>query len=537
MLKQLLIKNIILIESADINFGSGLNVLSGETGSGKSAIMNALNLIFGGRSDASMIRRGSEKGIVEAFFDIDKNPQLNHLLEEAGIDHEENEDLIIRREITETGKNRCFINNQAAQAKFLHLISPYLGTIVGQHANQWLLLTDKHREIVDIYGELKPQVLQFGKQFLEENSLSKELIELVQNESKRFLEIDMYRMQLQEIEEANLKTNEDDEIFAEYSLLMNAETRAIKVNEISEKLFGEKLSVLTLLNKQQSAFEYLAEIDPELKEASVSYHNALIELQEIAYTLRSYQSRIEYNPQRAEELNDRLALITKLKKKYGSTLSEIEEYKNTIVTKLDSLENVDLKIESLQQLLDALKDKNNVSALYLSEQRKKTAKKLEKAIVKELRSLNMPKVEFEIQFTPQKRGIKGDDLIEFYLIPNVGEHKIPIRECASGGELSRILLAIQSLLAGKEQTPSLIFDEIDANIGGETAFIVGEKLKAIGQETQVLCITHFPQVAKQADHHLQISKVEENGRTFTRVVNLEKEETKSLEISRMLGGK
>lgn len=535
MLKQLRITNIILIEFIDITFGTGLNVLSGETGSGKSAIMNAFNLIIGAKADVGMIRRGSEKGIVEALFDIDQEPLIRHLLEEAGIDHETGEELIIRREINSNGKSRNFINNQPTQLGCLRQIGPLLASIVGQHANQWLLSTDKHREIVDIYGELQKDLQEFSKSFAQENSVANELNDLIQNESKRFREIEIYKAEIEELQNAKLKDGEDDEIFAEYSLLTNAEARCSKVNEITETLSGERSSIIAILNKQKSNFDQLVEIDASLVETSQSFKNALIEIQEISYTLRSYQSHIEYNPKRVQQLNERLNFITKLKKKYGNTLPEIQEYQQQIQEKLGNLENQDLKIEELKSELKVLEDKNNLNAEKLTEKRKKIAKKLEKAMTEQLRSLNMPKVVFEIEFTHQKRNSKGDDHIEFYLIPNVGEHRIPIKDCASGGELSRLLLAIQTLLAGKEKIPTLIFDEIDANIGGETALIVGSKLKQIGENTQVLCITHFPQVAKQALHHFQISKKEEKGRTFTHVMVLEPE-ARQEEISRMMGG-
>ena len=534
MLKQLLIKNIILIESATISFEKGLNVLSGETGSGKSAIMKALSLALGGKADTKSIRRNSEKGIVEVFFDIDREPYIQHLLDEAGIDHEKGEELIIRREITLNGKSRCFINNQAAQIKLLAQIGSLLARIVGQHANQWLLSVDKHREIIDIFGELEKEIREFSQNFNEETRVLGQLEELIDNESKRLRAIDVCRQEVDELEEANLKDGEDEELFAEYSLLINAESRASKASEITDALSGERSSLIGMLNRQNTNLSELCCIDDSLNDTNISFKNAIIEIQEVIYTLNAYRSHIEYNPERVVQLNDRLALITKLKKKYGASLTEIESYKKTTMEKLTALENQDLLVETLKIELATLQEQNNNLANKLSSKRKAKAKKFEKAIMLQLQALNMPKVVFEVEFTAQKRNFKGDDLIEFYLIPNVGEHKIPIKASASGGELSRILLAIQALLADKERVPTLIFDEIDANIGGETAFIVGTKLKEIGNNAQVLCITHFPQVARQADHHFQISKKEDNGRTFTHVIALEPEERLD-EIARMLG--
>lgn len=534
MLKQLRITHIVLIEEAVIAFGKGLNVLSGETGSGKSAIMEALLLTLGAKADVGLIRRGSAKASVEALFDIDDTPLLAHLLEEAGIDHEKGEDLIIRREISLSGKAKNFINHQACQLSLLRQISPHLGSVVSQHANQWLLSTDKHRGIIDLYGELKNSVDEFKQAFTTSQAIFSELQTLLENQQKRFREIETCVAEIEEIEEANLKNEEDEEIFAEYSLLTSAEALTSKADEIDNALFGTRLSLIAHLNKQKTHFEELATMDGSLNDAALSFKNALLEMEEAVYTLRIYKSRIENNPSRALQLSERLTLITRLKKKYGSSIPSIMAYLKETKDKLNSLENQDVKIEELQKSLKIAEEKADQAALSLTKKRKLTAKEFEKAMMQELASLNMPKVVFEVIIEPQKRNATGDDFIEFYLTPNIGEHKIPIKDSASGGELSRILLAIQTLV--NESIPTLIFDEIDANIGGETAFIVGEKLKEISKHTQVLCITHFSQVATQADHHFQISKKEENGRTLTFVTVLE-EGAKKEEISRMLGGK
>lgn len=536
MLKQLHITNIILIESAQVEFGANLNVLSGETGSGKSAIMKGLSLITGERADTSMIRRGCEKGAVEAIFEVDKLPRLMHLLEESGIDHSIGAELIMRREISQSGKSRAFVNNQAVQIGLMKQIGEQLLSIVGQHANQWLLSPEKHREVVDIFGALTTHVRNFSESWNEEISLQKELETLKNSEAKRLRDIEVCRMELEELEEANLKEGEDEELFAAYTLLANAEERAKAASEISQTLSGERGAVLPSLNRQKSVFEQLTRIDSSLHDTAKAYENALLELQEVSYTLRNYISRVEYNPQRLHDVNQRLALITKLKKKYGATLPEIEAYMIAASEKLKELESADDKIKELDDKLRDIRKVNDDLCANLSQMRKEAAKRFEAAITSELRSLNMPKVEFQVQINPQKRNARGDDALEFYLLPNIGEHRVPIRDCASGGELSRIMLAIQKLLSGLEETPTVVFDEIDSNIGGETATIVGEKLRQIGSDHQVLCITHFPQVACQAACHFQISKIEENGRTFTRVRRLDPHKREQ-ELTRMRGGK
>lgn len=535
MLKRLQINNIILVESAILDLTSGLNILSGETGSGKSAIMNSISLIAGEKSDVGMIRRGCEKGVVEALFDIEALPSIYKMLKEANIEHEPGEELIIRREIHISGKSRAFINNQTVQVSLLRQIGELLINIAGQHANRWLLAVDKHREILDHFGDLDSLVHNFSKSWQQENALRCELELLINQESQRLREIEVCRMELEELENAHIKDGEDEELFAEYALLTSAEERATRASEIAQVLSGEKVSVMTLMNRLKSVFDQLGQIDTELDETAKSFENCRIELQEIAYTMRNYMSRIDHNPERAAKINERMTLLARLKRKYGSTIEEIQAYLQQTREKLELLENADVRIEELQKALEELSSKNNHDCLIITQKRKTTAKIFEQQMVEHLRALNMPKVEFHVEISAQKRNGKGDDAIEFFLTPNVGEHKISIRDCASGGELSRLMLAVQTLLSGQGQTPVLIFDEIDANIGGETATVVGNQLKAIGKQCQVLCITHFPQVAAQADRHFQISKKEDNGRTLTSVRLLEGE-SREEELARMLGG-
>ncbi|MEI8365320.1 MAG: DNA repair protein RecN [Parachlamydiaceae bacterium] len=515
MLKELRLTNIVLVESAAVPFTEGFNVLSGESGAGKSAILNALNLIAGERSDASLVRHGTDKGVVEAVFDIHSNPLLEHLLYETGIDHEAGCELFIRREITAAGKSRAFVNNQLAQLTLLRQIGAHLIEVVGQHANQKLLSLEYHRQVVDLFGDLKGDVMAFAEAWTEETQIREALDHLVHTEAQRLRDSEICRMEIEELEDAALKNGEEEDIFAEYALLSSADDLVQKTGDILRVLSGEKIAVLAHLTRQKATFDQLVKIAPTLTETAISYENARLELEEVAHTLRLYESRIENNPEKAERINTRLQLISRLKKKYGSTVEEVLLYLEAAKKRLISLENAEADIELLQEKLEVASVKTNTLGNKLSSLRRASAKKLEKAVVAHLRSLNMPKVEFHVEFTPQKRGRTGDDKMEFYLTPNFGEHCLPLKECASGGELSRMLLTIQTLLAGKEKIPTLVFDEVDANIGGETAAVIGEKLREIATQHQVLCITHFAQVAKQAEHHLKIHKKEIDGRTVT----------------------
>jgi len=535
MLKELRLNNIVLIESTTIQFGPGFNVLSGESGSGKSAIMNALNLIAGERCDLSILRKGAEKGCVEAVFDIDHHQELLQLLEEAGIDHQQGDDLFIRREFSISGKSRAFINHQLAQLSLLHRTTDLLFDIAGQHANQKLLAIEHHRQVLDLFGNLQKDAKAFAACWEEEMHVRKTLEQLIASEALRMRQIEVCRMEIEELEAASLKEGEEEELFAEYSQLSNADELSQKVGEINRLLTGDKIAILAHLNRQKALFDQLIRLAPHLTDTAASFENALLELHEVAHALRNFESRLEFNPQRMQELNERLELITRLKKKYGSTISDMQNYLKQAHENLFSLENADAAIDELQSKLEILSNNSNVLSDQLSAKRAQAALSLQNAVSAHLHALNMPKAEFYIEITPQKRTRFGDDKIEFFLMPNIGEHRVSLKECASGGELSRIMLALLTLLAGKENIPTIVFDEIDANIGGETATIVGEKIREIGLQRQVLCITHFPQVAKYAEHHLRIFKQEIDGRTITSIDILDNQ-ARQRELIRMQGG-
>lgn len=534
MLKEIFISNIVLIESERIAFGEGFNVISGETGSGKSAIMEALSLVIGERADSSILRRGTDKGSVEAIFDIQGLDTLKAFLDDAGFENDGSETLIIRREITAQGKNRCWINHHSVLLAMLKKAGEMLVDNIGQHANQRLLSLETHRDILDIYGSLLHLRNEFSESWSKEASCRQRLQELQNSQSERLRQIDNYRHELEEIQDANIKEGEEEELFAEYSLLANAEDLLEKVHDIIQAISSEKQGVMALLLRQRSSINHLKNIDPSFADLAQSFENACLELQEVAQTLRNYQGRLDPNPQRLAEVNERLALINRLKRKYGAGASSIQSYEAIIQEKLKHLEGCDLEIEEIEKQLESLQKANDALCRSLTSQRKEAAEKFEQAIVEQLRSLNMPRVEFYIEVAAQKRTSFGDDRIEFFLVPNIGEHRISVRECASGGELSRLMLSIQTILSDKKLTPTLIFDEIDSNIGGETAAIVGSKLKEIGKRHQLLCITHFPQVAAAATHHLQIAKREVQGRTFTTVTRLTPE-LRQHEIERMTG--
>lgn len=533
MLKHLRIENIILVEKAELSFNPGLNILTGETGSGKSAIMRAIKLITGERAELNILRKGSEKGVVEAIFEFE-DPSILNVMQEGGIEHDSDQELIIRREIFSSGKGRVFINNQLAQLSFLRKLGAFLVLFVNQHANQRLLSLDYHRHVIDLYGEIAPQLTLYRKSFEEENILRKKVIGHTEKESQRLREIDRYQKEVDELDAAQIKEGEDEELFLEYTLLVNSEEVASSVHEIIQALSGDKQSILLTLNKQKHHLENLLNFDPTLKDTIDAFQNAFIELQEVSYTFKKYKNTLHANPDRLLAVNNRLTLLNRLKRKYGPTTQDTLKYLEEAKEKLTKLISADFEIDVLKDQLLKCEENTNLLAQQLTEIRKIIANKLENELTNELRSLNMSKAIFNILITSQIRNLDGDDSVEFFLSPNVGENKISLRESASGGELSRVLLAIQKLLAGKEQTKTLVLDEIDGNIGGKTATIVGDKLQKIAKQHQVICITHFPQVAIQADYHLQIHKEEINGRTLTHFKELDACSRKA-ELARMAG--
>ena len=531
MLKELRIQHLILVDEADIHFKPGFNVLSGETGSGKSALMGGLNLILGGRADSRMVRRGQKKSVVQALFEIDAMPALLELLAESGIDHEPESELVLRREVFATGKSRSFVNNQPAQIGLLKKLGKWLVDIVGQHANHRLLQLDTHREVLDLFSQTTEDVKAFQGAWGQEKQMREELRCLVETESQRLRDIEVCRMELNELDEAGLKEGEEEELFAEYSRLANAE----KLTELVNRARDAGRNALPQLNRQKVVIEELKGLDAEWEEGGKAINGILLELEELVYTLDHYQNGIVYHPQRLHEVNERLTLINRLKRKYGGTIAEVQQYQETCLSRLEELESADHQIEELETALQEAEKKTESLAATLTTKRQAGAKALEVQLTEAMQPLNMSQAQVKIAVREGPRSRTGDDVVEIFLAPNAGETFVPLKAGVSGGEMARLMFALKTILAGREAVATLVFDEIDANIGGETATVVGHKLQAIGKEHQVLCITHFAQVAACADHHLQISKETKKGRTLTHIKELDST-GREQELSRMLGG-
>jgi len=454
---------------------------------------------------------------------------INFLLNEAGI--EADEELIIRREISANGKSRAFVNDRLVTLNFLKEIGPILVKFVGQHANQQLMSCDIHRDLLDQFGNcpLEP----FSIAYKELCEFQKQMRELQQSQAALKREIDLCYEEIEEIQTVDPKPGEDDELFSEYSILTHAEEFQQVCHRIIDALSGDE-AVIDHLNELKHSFQDIVKIDPKFQEQFDSYHQTVVELQEMSHFLERAKSTHEYNPTRLADVNDRMGILHALKRKYGGSLDAVLSHLEQRRRQLNRLENRDLSIEACQKKIAEKEKECDALAKQLSEARTQAAKLLEMGIVAHLKDLNMPSVEFHIIISPQQRMDSGDEKVEFFLRPNRGEKEVSVVDCASGGELSRLMLSFQVLMAGKEKIPTIVFDEVDANIGGNTAVTVGAKLKEIGREHQVLCITHFPQVAMQADYHLQISKDEIDGRTMTFVQRLD-DQSREHELQRMRG--
>ncbi|MGA2090661.1 MAG: DNA repair protein RecN [Endomicrobiales bacterium] len=537
MLQTLHIKNYALIDDLTLECGPGLIIGTGETGAGKSIIIDALGLILGERTSALTVRSGTPRCSVTGTFDISSLPELRKFLNESGLaDETASSDLILRREVESTGKSRAFVNDLPASAATLSSIGTFLIDIHGQHEHQRLFETSAQRDMLDGFARTKPLVATVG----DAHRLWKRLIDqknahTISTEEKQRL-VDMYSFQVKEIDDAKLTIDEEQEIEQILPQLKNAQ----KLGELSsvalQLLRAGDYSVLENIGKAQRLLEMIHELGGPAGESAELLKNAYCNIDETARDIERFTHNLTVNPDRLNELLGRQVLIHKLKKKYGSTIAEILSYQQSRAEELEalvssdqSLLELDTKIQDASKNLHELCDK-------LTTMRKAAGAKLSAGITKELADLGMKKARFSLAFDRrQEPGSDGQDIIEFLFSANAGEQTGPLRSIASGGELSRVMLAIKSILAKTDGVPILVFDEIDAGIGGPTGQIVGTKLAELSRHHQVLCITHLPQIAAFAHEHWSVSKHTETGRTITTVRVLDKA-ARVEEIARMLSG-
>ncbi|PLR72563.1 DNA repair protein RecN [Bacillus sp. UMB0728] len=539
MLSELSIKNFAIIEALSVSFEKGLTVLTGETGAGKSIIIDAIHLLVGGRGSSEFVRHGEQKAEIEGLFQIDgQDHPCYKKSREFGIDIEDGM-VVLRRDISRTGKSVCRVNGKLVTISALREIGSTIIDIHGQHEHQELMDETLHLSLLDQFGseEIMPALHEYREVFQSYEQTAKKLKNLSENEQQMAHRLDLIQFQLEEIEGAGLKINEDEELYEEKTKLGNFERIYDSMQAGYTALQGEQKG-LDWIGLVMGHLQEAAELDPEYKEMADAISNSFYMLEDVSSSLRSKLDFLEYDPARLNEIEERLTEINQLKRKYGKTIEEILEYASGIEEEIETLQNKETHIDQLQKELSSLQKDLSLEAEQLSRLRRKSAKKLTSLIHKELKELYMSKTVFEVKFEElSSRGYhrNGADKIEFYISTNPGEPLKPLSKVASGGELSRIMLALKSIFSKHQGVTSIIFDEVDTGVSGRVAQAIAEKIHHVSRDSQVLCISHLPQVAAMADTHLFIAKSTRDGRTKTTVKPLNSED-KIKEIGRMISG-
>ncbi len=534
MLTELIIKNFAIIDRLQVSFGPGFNVLTGETGAGKSIIIDAVGLLLGDRARPDLIRTGEEEAVVEALVDLAARSDLQQALAAAGF--EAGDELVLRRVVTRAGKNRVFVNGSLATLAQLQPLAAQLVTIYGQHEHQSLQRSDSHLVLLDRFAGLEGALAEYEGLYRNRREIEEHLQRLESAERERQQRLDLLGFQCREIAAANLQPGEDEELARERLLLQHAERLAAATDGGYETLYGAQGAVCERLGAVAGELEGLAKIDPDLGLLAEAVRGALYSLEDVAAQLRDRARRIAFEPGRQQQVEERLALFGALKRKYGATLAEILEYHARIERELAELADLDAARDGLGRQLAAATAELRRAGEELSRRRREAAARLQAAVERELQDLAMPRARFEVRLSALgEAGARGLERGEFLLSPNPGEEAKPLARIASGGELSRLMLALKRAAPEGEAVPTVIFDEVDAGIGGIAATAVGEKLRGVAQTSQVLCITHLPQVAAYAERHYRVEKREEGGRTRTELVPLAGDE-RVREMARMLGG-
>ena len=554
MIEELYISNVALIDELQLECSSGLNIFTGETGAGKSVILNAVGLALGERSTAGIVRDGATNAKIQIAIALPPDHPVWDGFNDSefadALDAEET--LVLSRQINASGRSRCHTNGQLVSLTFLSAIGDLLVDIHGQHAHQSLFRSETHLDLLDTFGKHEALKAEVSKKYDELRTAQAQLADFSQTLRAAMQEKDLLEFQLEELEEAQLQEGEEEDLINERHLLSNAETLFESANQLYEQLYGGDLSESSTLDGLKIAsrtISKLCELDGSLSELNGRFESTVYELEDIAYQIRDYRDKIEFNPHRLSEVEERLDVIHRLKRKYGDSISDILAYQAQASQKLEDLQFGSERVEELKDQIHLVTQGAQKLAVEFSKKRRETATQLESLIERELQTLGMEKAVFQILVSPiesangpleiegKRYELRADgmDEIEFFISPNVGSEPKPLAKIASGGEISRVMLALKTVLAQVDLIPTMIFDEIDAGIGGRTADIVGQKLKELSRFRQVFCITHLPQIARFADQHFRVEKgVEENRTTIT--AKLLTREERVEEVARMHGG-
>ncbi|ANE48060.1 DNA recombination protein RecN [Paenibacillus swuensis] len=550
MLIEISIKNLAVIESVRVTFHRGFHVLTGETGAGKSIIIDALSLIVGGRGSSDLVRYGCDKAEIEAMFELSGEHPVWETLQAQGIEADASEHLIIRREVTSQGKSTSRVNGQLVNLTMLRLIGEELVNIHGQHEHQSLLKAEQHLQWLDLYGEesIAAAKHKYQTAYIQYSGTLKELHHLQETSKQALQMMDLYRFQMEEIAAAELKAGEDEWLAEEKRKLANAEKMAQSVTDSYDLLNGANRG-LDSVRKAISKLEEITSYDPKaLQPLLEQIQSAYFQLEDASYQLRDYSDEVEFNPARIDEIEQRLDLLASFRRKYGDNVEEILAYHTKISEEIELVENKDERIQQLEAVAERQLKEVIALAEALSTLRKQAADELAAKIEAELKDLQMGKTVLRVQLQriPDPKGWEvggqrlrftreGLDTAEFMISPNPGEPLKSLSKIASGGEMSRIMLAMKSIFAKVDRIPVLVFDEVDTGVSGRAAQAIAEKMSALSASCQVFSITHLPQVACMADQHYEIRKEVDGGRTSTQVEHLD-HTGRVEELARMLGG-
>jgi DNA repair protein RecN (Recombination protein N) len=539
MLNEIFIRNFAIIDEIRVSFGDGLNVISGETGTGKSIIIGAVSLLLGDRASADMIRSSEDAAVVEACFNVAGMEVLQNRLKEMEMDN--GDELIIRRTVSRSGKNRVYINGSMASLASLSSIIESLINICGQHEHQLILNRENHIDILDAFGGLQSLRDEYGELYERYNFLKAKLRELEAASARIKAEEELYRFQSGEITNAGISPGEDESLLEEKKVISHAQKLLELADAADDRLYGKTDSVLEELRAVMANLREIKNIDRGLKIEERDVETIYYQLEDISATIRKYAKNLSFDQQRLDVVEERLEFLGRMKRKYGGTLEAVLKRQSELENALKNIATIDGDVEQTIKSMELCRKQLKEKADRLAENRRDAGERLKGAIEKEIHTLKMARASFDVFFKPFREGeedvfrAKGTDDVEFYLSTNAGEELKPLARIASGGELSRIVLAIRKVLAGTGPLGTIIFDEVDSGIGGATAEIVGEKLREVARNYQVLCITHLPQIACFADRHYLVAKEERDERTSTSIRFLSEDERLD-EITRMLAG-
>jgi DNA repair protein RecN (Recombination protein N) len=535
MLQLLSISNIALIDDLRVEFDAALNLLTGETGSGKSIIVDALGVLIGGRFTSELLKTGTERGSIEGLFLLAPNPQLEALLEDSGLQN--GDELIIRREVAAGGRNKIFINNQLATQSLLRDLRPFLVDIHGQGDQQTLFNTDTHLELLDSFAGHEALRVEVADVFAALSRLQQELATLRKDSAEKFQLVDTLQFQIAELERAQLSPGEAERLEEERRRLANVEKLTTLCQSSYSRIYEDDDAALARLRQTLKEIEELSEFDAGFRDYVEGLESARALLEDLSFALRDFADKLEFSPARLATIEDRLAELSRLKRKYGGSIAAALEHLAQAQDRLRQIETSDEREQELTAELQKAEQRYLDRAKKLHKQRVRASKALEKAVEESIAEVAMENARFEVQVTTDDADLKptGIDRVEFYFSANVGEEVKPLARVASGGEASRLMLVLKTVSNASEFPRTIVFDEIDAGIGGRVSDAVGNKLRQLAKTNQVLCVTHQPQIARFADNHLVVQKEAHGGRTLVSINKLDRA-GRVEEIARMLTG-